>query len=1090
MANRFAVWTKFVIRGIGILVLMLSVNFAMTNVPVRAATASTEVVIHYYRFDHQYTGWDLWLWPFQPQNLGGAGYAFTGQDSYGVYADAFVPGNNTQVGFIVREGGDSWTAKDVSQDRFINVTNGRAEVWLVEGNPNVYSSQSAALAAAQPSVSNAFLDGANTALIKLNSPVNIAGSSANFSVLDKTSGQMIPVTGVQDGHTAGTAVLVGDLQTALGGNSNWSPSDNTTRMTEVSPGLFQYTGNLPAGSYLYKVALNGTWDQSYPSSNVSLSVPAGGAKVTFTYLSTTQQVFDTINNPSSDITVAGDFQHLLGGNDWDPGSSVTHMKAINPDLYQFTASLPAGTFQYKVTVGGSWSVNYPGSNVSLPVPAGGADVTFSYVPSKHQVFDSINNPNVVLSNQVKSDLVKFTLASNPNVTHTLQVQVAGYTPGPLMPRDVLDLPQYTYTGDDLGSTFTPTSTSFRVWAPTASDMQLLLYNSEQGPLTQTVPMQRSDNGTWYATVQGNLSNWYYLYQVTIDGQTQTAVDPYADTIAVNGSRGMVVDLANANPPGWPSDTHVSPQSPEDAVIYEVHVRDFSIDPNSGSKYPGLYLAFTEHGTNGPGHVATGVDSLKQLGVTDVQLQPVEEFNSIDETLPNQYNWGYDPRNYNVPEGAYATTPHGTARITEFKSLVEALHNQKMGIIMDVVYNHTFATKVSDFDTLVPYYYYRTDDAGNYTNGSGVGNEFATERPMAQKFVLDSVKYWVTQYHVDGFRFDLMALLGTNTMEKVSQELHALNPGVLIYGEPWTGGSSGIVGDTLLTKGQQQGLGIGVFNDNLRNALDGNVFDASAQGFATGASGEVGAIENGVVGSINYNSSIHDFTAQPSETINYVTSHDNYTLWDKIALSNPSDSEANRILMDELAQAVVFTSQGVPFMQGGEEMLRTKGGNGNSYNAGDAVNEFDWSRKSQYNNVFNYYAGMIHLREAHPAFRMTSTADIQQHLQFLPSPANTVEYELTNHANGDAWSNIVVIYNPGPAATFSLPVGQWNVVATQGKVGYVVQGQDAASNASSVQTNDQATQPAGTGDAQFQAIGQAQNTVSVPAMTCEILYQTN
>lgn len=364
---------------------------------------------------------------------------------------------------------------------------------------------------------------------------------------------------------------------------------------------------------------------------------------------------------------------------------------------------------------------------------------------------------------------------------------------------------------------------------------------------------------------------------------------------------------------------------------------------------------------------------------------------------------------------------------------------------------------SALNRLVPGYYWRTDYQGNYYNGSGVGNEVASERPMVQKFILDSLKYWVTQYHVNGFRFDLMALLGVNTMKKVSQELHAIDPNIILYGEPWTGGASGLTPSQLLVKGRQQGLGVGVFNDNLRNAIEGNVFQPTAQGYAMGGQGYVPAIENGVVGSIPYNSSIHDFAAAPSETINYVTSHDNYTLWDKLQLSNPTASKATRIQMDELAQAIVMTSQGVAFMQGGEEMLRTKGGNGNSYNAGDAVNEFNWARKVEYLSVFNYYAGLIHLREDHPAFRMTTAEQIRQNLSFLPSPANTVEFELQHHANGDKWKNIVVIYNPGGQTTFNLPAGKWKIAGTAGQIGQ-------------------------------EAIGKATGTVDVPAITCEILYQ--
>jgi pullulanase len=612
--------------------------------------------------------------------------------------------------------------------------------------------------------------------------------------------------------------------------------------------------------------------------------------------------------------------------------------------------------------------------------------------------------------------------------------------------------KYFYRGNDLGNTYAQSATSFRLWAPTASDVQLLLFDSETGPLQRQVEMLPGANGTWYVQVSGDLQNWYYLYAVTVQGKTQYAVDPYVRAIAVNATRGMIIHLPENDPPGWNEDSYVALAHPEDAIIYEVHVRDFSINPDSGMVNRGKYLAFTERGTKGPANVATGVDHLKELGITHVQLQPVQEFASIDENDPDQYNWGYDPRNFNVPEGAYATTPHGTARITECKQMIQSLHNDGIGVILDVAYNHTFVGHNSDFDKIVPQYYYRTDNAGNYTNGSGVGNEIAAERPTVQKFILDSLIYWVREYHVDGFRFDLMALLSIDTMKKVYETLHAINPNVLLYGEPWAGGNSSLAAGELLTKGRQRGLGLAVFNDHIRDALCGSVFDRTGRGFATGAGGCVDRIQRAVEGSIS------DFTASPGETINYVTSHDNYTLWDKITLSNADDTEADRIRMDELAQAVILTSQGIAFLHGGEEILRTKGGNYNSYTAGDAVNQFDWSRKEQYWKVFRYYADLIRLRKAHPAFRMGSASDIRTRLTFLDSPENTLMFELSDHANGDSWKNMLVIYNPNKAdILFTLPHGQWTIVVSQ----------DHISESS---------------------LGQASGEVVVPGISCMVMYQ--
>ncbi len=676
-------------------------------------------------------------------------------------------------------------------------------------------------------------------------------------------------------------------------------------------------------------------------------------------------------------------------------------------------------------------------------------VLFGYVPPSP---GTAGEQQPTVSAGIQTDLIEVILAQAPDVTHSLSMALKGYTQSSVVPRNVLNGEKYLYRGNDLGNTYQQQATSFRLWAPTASDVQLLLFDSETGPLQRQVEMQPGANGTWYARVSGDLQNWYYLYQVTVHGRTGYAVDPYVRAIAVNATRGMIIHSPETNPFGWNKDGYVALTNREDAVIYEVHVRDFSINPNSGMLNRGKYLAFTERGTISPADVATGVDHLKELGITHVQLQPVQEFASVDENDPGQYNWGYDPRNLNVPEGAYATTPHGTARITECKQMIQSLHNEGIGVIMDVVYNHTFAVHDSDFDKIVPQYYYRTDYAGNYTDGSGVGNEIATERPMVQKFMLDSLVYWAGEYHVDGFRFDLMALAGIDTMKNVYAALHTINPHMLLYGEPWAGSTSSLPASELLIKGRQRGLGLAVFNDNVRDGLCGSVFDRMARGFATGAWGSVDRIKRAVEGSIN------DFTASPGETINYVTSHDDYTLWDKITLSNSDDTEADRMKMDELAQAVILTSQGIAFLHGGEEMLRTKGGNYNSYIAGDTVNQFDWSRKEQYWKVFRYYAGLIHLRRTHPAFRMASASNIRSHLTFLNSPENTLMFELSGHANGDRWKNILVIYNPNKADILcTLPPGNWTIVVSQDRISESY-------------------------------LGQASARVAVPGISCMVLYQ--
>lgn len=831
-------------------------------------------------------------------------------------------------------------------------------------------------------------------------------------------------------------------------------------------------------------------DDSVAYSSADTTAIAEQISITKAYLDTTKSIVAGLARPltlpvqTQDITVVdqtigqhyavstidvgytyyailvGDLQTYLGAlGNWYTDDKATFMTRVHGNLYQFRGRLPAGKYHYKVAFNGAFDGAFPAENILLQVPTDNTAVTFSFVPfdsaSKGpRVYDSLNDPEAPLpasSAGITTDALAITLADELDITHILQLVQKDGQRLSIVPRNVLNEQHYLYNGDDLGSRYMRDATTFRVWAPTASKVQLFLYDTESGPLKIVIAMIKSEGGTWYAQVGQDLANWYYLYEVTIADEARTAVDPYVRALAVNAHRGMIVNLDETNPSEWQNDTYVALANAVDASIYEIHVRDFSINEYSGMTNRGQFLAFTEQNTTGPDGVTTGLAHLRELGITHVQVLPISEFASVDETTPEQYNWGYDPRNYNVPEGAYASTPHGPTRITEYKKMIQSLHATGIGVIMDVVYNHTYETINSDFDKIVPDYFYRTDFNGNYTNGSGCGNEVATERPMVQKFVRDSVKYWAQQYHVDGFRFDLMAPLGVALMSKTAEDLRAINPHVLLYGEPWTGGTSGLRSGQLLVKGRQKGLGIGVFNDDIRNALNGGAFDAHMRGFVTGEPGQVGTIKHAVIGSID------SFTSAPGETINYVTSHDNYTLWDKIAVNSSGESEADRIKMDELAQAIVFTAQGIPFMQGGEEFLRTKGGNENSYNAGDAVNQFDWTRKAQYKDVVAYYRGLIHLRRNHPAFRLPTAAAIQQHLVFLDSPDNTVAFTLHDSANGDSWKHIIVIYNPNKAeVAVNLPAGEWVIVATQGHVGE-------------------------------EEIGRATETVTIPPITCMIMH---
>ena len=608
---------------------------------------------------------------------------------------------------------------------------------------------------------------------------------------------------------------------------------------------------------------------------------------------------------------------------------------------------------------------------------------------------------------------------------------------------------YHYSGDDLGATYSKENTTFKLWAPTAEWAKVVLYRQGVGgEAFQEIQMRKDVKGTWTVCVNGDLKGIFYTYKVLVDSSINEAVDLYAKAVGVNGLRGMVVDLADTNPDGW--EKHKKPEflNFEDAIIYELHIRDLSSDQNSGIKHKGKFLGLTEKGTKTAEGEPTGLDHLIDLGITHLHLLPVFDFQTIDETRfsSEEYNWGYDPQNYNVPEGSYSTDPYsGTARIYEFKQMVKTLHENGIRIVMDVVYNHTAKAVDSHLNMLVPGYYYRKDASGNFSNGSGCGNEIASERFMARKMIVDSVKYWAQEYKIDGFRFDLMALHDIDTMTQIRSELDKIDKSIIIYGEGWTGGTSPLPDKIKASKSNICKLPrIAVFSDDMRDGVKGSVFIEKEAGFANGAQGKEESVKFGIVAStshpqidynrVNYSKAF--WACDPEQAINYASSHDNHTLWDKINLTNPNETEEERIKINKLCCAIILTSQGIPFIHAGEEMLRTKNGNHNSYNAPDSINQLDWERKHKYRSVYEYYKGLIRLRKSHPAFRMTTTEQIQKHLVFMDSlPPNVIGYTINNNANGDRCTTIAAIFNARKEQIdVELPGNEWAVVVDGNKAG--------------------------------------------------------
>jgi len=608
-----------------------------------------------------------------------------------------------------------------------------------------------------------------------------------------------------------------------------------------------------------------------------------------------------------------------------------------------------------------------------------------------------------------------------------------------------------YKGNDLGLTYSPRKTVLKLWSPQADKVLVRLYTQGLGGTALlTEEMQKEKNGVWVWSKQQNLAGKYYTFQVYFDGQPLAETPGiYAKAVGANGKRAMILNLEDTNPKGWENDQRPTLKNFNDIIIYELHVRDFTIHKSSGAINRGKFLGLAETNTQGPKGIKTGLDHIKELGVTHVHLLPSFDYRSIDETKldtkPYPYNWGYDPLNYNLPEGSYATNPYnGAVRIKEFKKMVQALHRQGLRVVLDVVYNHTGHTQKSYFNLEYPKYYYRLNENGSFSNASACGNETASEKFMMRKYIIESVKYWVQEYHLDGFRFDLMGIHDIETMNLISKELHKIDPTIFVYGEGWTAGTSPLpVHKQALKRNAYKLNNIAVFSDDIRDGIKGSWNKHEERGFASGKPGLEESIKFGIVAATQHpqvkyqqvNYSKAPYAKEPFQTINYVSCHDNHTLWDKLVESvkknEPGISEQALIKMHLLANTIVLTSQGVAFLHAGVDFLRTKKGVENSFESPDDINQIDWNRKQQYLKVFKYYQKLIQLRKQHPAFRMTSSKQIREHLKFLDvSIPNVVAYRLSKNANGDSWKDIVVIFNGNRTVqTLDMPLlskGAWKV----------------------------------------------------------------
>ena len=583
--------------------------------------------------------------------------------------------------------------------------------------------------------------------------------------------------------------------------------------------------------------------------------------------------------------------------------------------------------------------------------------------------------------------------------------------------------------------YSPRQTTFKLNAPKKPTLRI--YEAGRGGnAIKKIKMKQTAENVWEATVSGDLKGKFYTFDI---GRGETP-GVFAKAVGINGHRGAIIDMQTTNPSGWNSDHRLALKSPADLIIYEMHHRDFSIDPSSGLVNKGKFLALTEQ---------KAIRHLKELGINAVHILPSFDFASIDEanTTTPQYNWGYDPQNYNVPEGSYSFDAEQPARrILEFKQMVQALHKAGIRVILDVVYNHTFDIEGGNFDRTFPMAYYRYTADGKPSNGSGCGNETASEKPLMRQFMLESMKYWADEYHIDGFRVDLMGIHDIETMNLIRKELSSIDPNIFIYGEGWTAGTCAYPTEKLALKAHiKQMPGIAAFSDEIRDALRGPFSDDKQASFLSGIAGFEESIKAGIAGMIAHpqvdytkvNYTKEPWANEPTQMIAYVSCHDDMCLVDRLKASIPEaayDME-EVIRLDQLAQTVVFTSQGIPFMLSGEEMLRDKKGVHNSFNSPDEINHLDWNNLKKYPQVFAYYKGLIQMRKSHPAFRLGSAELVRKHLEFLPTQQDClVAFRLKNHAGGDKWNNIYVVLNGNTdLQSVNIPKGKYTIVANNGVI---------------------------------------------------------
>ena len=931
-----------------------------------------QIIVHYKRENGDYDKWNLWVWP---EGHEGGGYEFEYEDDFGKVAVINPPSTSDSYGFLVRLG--EWEEKDFDSDRFFPMTNGKAEIWVTEGSEEFSTSAPDGYEpfnAPEPEVIDTSVISADEVAVR----VHYHRFDENYDGWnmwlwpDGGDGNAYPFTGEDDfGVYMDTVVSKGDAEKL---------------------GLI--------------VRLN-EWEAKDVEEDRFIDL--------------------TANNMNEDgvlelFLVQNTAEVFVNKDDVDLSPKFLSAKVVSEDVIKFTTSAP---FDVEAMKSSLKVLAFDGSENSI---------TFFGVADQESTI-------------AKEATVKLEKPLDLSVSYRLSAE--GYEDLGLDMTSLFDTKGFDdlfyYDGDDLGAVISGNVTTFKLWAPTAVKIELDLYeDGDESASLRTIDLEKGEKGVFETTINENLDGFYYTYTVFTGSDdpsnAEEVVDPYARSAGVNGKRGLILDLDTTDPEGWDSDEGPRYDNANDAVVYEVHVRDVSTHESSGIDNKGKFLGLIEAGTTTADGTKTGLDHFKELGITHVQILPMFDYRSIDESAleDNMFNWGYDPMNYNAPEGSYSTDPYdGKVRVSEMKEMVKGLHDEGIGVIMDVVYNHTAQSADSDLNETVPGYYYRMS-GDKFSNASGCGNETASERSMVRKFIIDSVSYWVSEYHIDGFRFDLMGVHDIETMNYLREELDSEFPGIILYGEGWTGGSSVLTEDKRAVKRNTYLLNnIGAFNDDFRDGIKGHVFEDEAPGFVNDGGtfeesvkfGVVGAIEHEGINYVSVNYSNAPYTSNPSQSVNYVSAHDNMTLYDKLKMTNPGDDEETLKDMVKLSNAIVLTSQGMPFLHFGVDFMRTKDSDHNSYKSSDEVNQIDWNLKTENMDVFNYYKGLIEMRKAHPAFSMNSAEEVNTHLTFLTEEhlSDDIVGYLINDYPGDMGA-ILVYYNANnEEVTLDLPFeGEFDV----------------------------------------------------------------